>query len=442
MIMRTRLRGDSRPTGFVPLIAAAAFCLGATGCKDILGRSALPSGYDSPSTYDTPSGAALLAQGTRTDLQDALPNYVVASGLLSDEIVIANPSNLTLVSIDSRRGDDPDQALYNQLQKLRGQAELARASFQAYAPDSSITRGEMYATEGYADVFLADLYCSGVPLSTIDFKKDFTYRAGSSTLETYRAAAALFDTAVGLSRGDVRVETLARVGWGRALIAVGLFDSAAHVAAPVSDSALVSYRVHFDDWNTGAGGAGYITTPAREGIYGLPYRSSGDPRTQTTMGTANPNIHLSVTLFVPTKYDSALVNDSVDVIVASGIEARLIEAEADLRAGGTRWVDILNHLRSLWSPTLPLLNDPGTTSARIDTLFRERAYWTLQTGHRQGDLRRLVRPTSAGGYGRAATQVYPVGGYPAGGAYGDAVSLRIPDSEKPNPKFTGCLNHE
>jgi len=40
---------------------------------------------------------------------------------------------------------------------------------------------------------LADLYCSGVPLSTLDFEGDFTYRAGSSTPEVYQHAVVLFD---------------------------------------------------------------------------------------------------------------------------------------------------------------------------------------------------------------------------------------------------------
>jgi len=46
---------------------------------------------------------------------------------------------------------------------------------------------------------------------------------------------------------------------------------------------------------------------------------------------------------------------------------------------------------------LAALTDPGTAEARVDLLFRERAFWFFLTGHRQGDLRRLIRQ-----YGRFA----------------------------------------
>ncbi|MBA3405368.1 MAG: hypothetical protein H0U13_11905 [Gemmatimonadaceae bacterium] len=37
---------------------------------------------------------------------------------------------------------------------------------------------------------------------------------------------------------------------------------------------------------------------------------------------------------------------------------------------------------------LPPLVDPGTADARINLLFREKAFWTFSRGQRLGDLHR------------------------------------------------------
>jgi hypothetical protein len=121
-------------------------------------------------------------------------------------------------------------------------------------------------------------------------------------------------------------------------------------------------------------------------------------------------------------------------VVADGIEARLIEAEAQLQAddfGGM--TTTLNDLRDLQG--LDPLAEPGTLDQAVDLLFSERAFWTFATGHRLGDMRRLIRQ-----YGRSADQVFPVGDYIKGGAYGDDVNLPIPVEEQNNPNAAGCLD--
>jgi hypothetical protein len=71
-------------------------------------------------------------------------------------------------------------------------------------------------------------------------------------------------------------------------------------------------------------------------------------------------------------------------------------------------------------------------------MFSERAFWFFATGHRLGDLRRLVRQ-----YGRAAESVFPTGAYFKGGTYGPDVNLPIPFDELNNPLAqSGCLDRE
>jgi hypothetical protein len=64
----------------------------------------------------------------------------------------------------------------------------------------------------------------------------------------------------------------------------------------------------------------------------------------------------------------------------------------------------------------------------VDLVFRERAFWLFSTGHRTGDLRRLVRH-----YGRTPATVFPTGAWHKGGNYGADVTMPIPQAEQNNP---------
>jgi hypothetical protein len=143
---------------------------------------------------------------------------------------------------------------------------------------------------------------------------------------------------------------------------------------------------------------------------------------------------------------------SAPVPLAEGKEARLIEAEAALRKGdAASWLAIHNALRGTVglnacpstlsvgcvtpSPaTLPPLVDPGTFDSRVTLHFQERALWLWITGHRLGDMRRLVRQ----GFGRTVGQVFPSGPFIrtlAVGTYGSDVAMPVPFAEQNNVDF-------
>ena len=160
-------------------------------------------------------------------------------------------------------------------------------------------------------------------------------------------------------------------------------------------------------------------------------------------------------VYLPTKYHPA--SKAFTYTLASGVEARLIDAEADLNAGRAAWLTRLNALRTdgtfdttaqgdtLWHAgtggvaSLRPLEDPVNADARVDLLFRERAFWLYLTAHRQGDLRRLIRQ-----YGRGVEAVYPTGVYQGGaGLYSREIVVPVPDSERElNPKYTGCVHRD
>ena len=117
--------------------------------------------------------------------------------------------------------------------------------------------------------------------------------------------------------------------------------------------------------------------------------------------------------------------------MVTGIEARVIEAEAALQGSNlTLWLQKLNDARATVTGLAPL-TDPGTPAGRVDLTFRERAFWFYLTAHRLGDLRRLVNQ-----YGRAKESVYPTGAYHKQGlTRGTQATLIVPQQEQNNPNY-------
>jgi hypothetical protein len=462
-------------------------CGAGLACHDLsglAGKQQLPSGVPDPNSLKTRAGALAAYQSVLSTFQasswieassiypqvanGAFVDFVLISGLLTDELESGKLGGVQtdyqadddILLLDTRRLPegvryDPDlDRLYTELQAVRNSATLAIGALATYdTVDSPALRGQLYALQGYSELFLADLYCSGVPLSTLDFEGDFTYHAGSTTTQLYQAAIAKFDTAVALSNDSARILNLARVGKGRAYLALARYDSAAAAVDSVTTGYSYQFLVNWHPAGSTVGGfMGMITGGATEadtqGTTGLPYLSSGDPRTAAATWGTN---RYGVSQYAPIKYGgTSLGSDyTVSVVtpitVASGIEARLIQAEAayhGVATGTGDWLAQLNVLRqTAITPALPVLSDPGSSpddTARVNLLFRERAYWLFLTGQRQGDLRRLIRS-----YQLDQTLVYPTGAYPLFGAfqqYGTDVTVPIPPEEHTNPLFTGCLS--
>jgi hypothetical protein len=420
------------------------------GCNELTGGSqSLPAGTLNPAFYNTPAGALGMRNAAILALENVLPTYLIDTGLLTDELDMVVPStglidmrtlpeaSLQTITI----GGYPSDIDYSGLQGVRGevsQAVGALATYDTTAPPA--LRGELYALDGYAEILLADFFCSGVPLSTLNYQKDYTYAASSTTEQVYLDALAQENTALAMTSDSARLQNLARVLKGRALLALGgtvNVAAAAQAVAAVPDGFQYQLAVQFTISNGSVVDLfdqNQVTESDREGLNGLPYLSSGDPRSAATQ---------PFTGWTPVKYALA---GFTPLTVADWIEARLIQAEAALQAHDyPTYLTLLNHLRqtaTVPGQTTPLdtLTDPGDSpgdSARVSLLFSERAYWLFLTGHRQGDLRRLIRQ-----YGRQEFQVYPTGQYPAGGSYGTDVTAPIPAAEYYNPHFHGCLDRD
>jgi hypothetical protein len=167
----------------------------------------------------------------------------------------------------------------------------------------------------------------------------------------------------------------------------------------------------------------------QEGGNGLNYVSAEDSiRIPGDSGIGADN---NTETWFPSKY----ANFDAAIPLADYVEAQLIIAESELRAGGfSAMTQRLSDLRAAGGLD-PSLSTPGTPEAATDLLFTERAFWLFATGHRLGDMRRLIRQ-----YGRPAETVFPTGDYFRGLTYGSDVNLPLPRREENNPNVTGCLD--
>jgi starch-binding outer membrane protein, SusD/RagB family len=372
---------------------------------------------------------------------------VLLSGLMSDEFVLSTTPP-TEQEVDQRRVFTNNSTVYDmywRMQRARAAAENAATALRTHAifPDSIPDIGEMLSLAGFAYTYFGEDFCSGVPFSRLD-GDTIAYGQPQTTTEMFTSAVQKFDAALAepgvQTPADDRtddalvVSYLASVGKARALLNLGQFTEAASAVAGVptdfvyaSEHADAPARLQNAIFNYSTGGLWSLSD--QEGGVGLPFRTAADPRVPFE-DTGDVGLDGSTEQFNLLKYGGA----SADVPVADGIEARLIEAEAALQAqdlGGM--TDILNGLRDLQG--LGPVAAPGSFDEGVDLLFSERAFWLFSTGHRLGDLRRLIRQ-----YGRTQAEVFPSGSYLKGGSYGGDVNLPLPLEVENNPNSNGCLD--
>ncbi len=430
------------------LIAVSMLAIGFVACSadSITGEAGLPSGVSDPEIIKTPDGALRMYRGTLATIP-AVQNCVIpTAGLLSDELQygsgVGSPIGIFSTAfysyIDSHLM--PERELtstncYGNVQSIRTQARQGVGLLTDYpSTGSSALIGHLRALEAYAEVLLAELYCSGIPLSTVDYNGNYTLRPGISTTAILQHALTLADSAVAMSTDSLRILNFARIIRGRVLLGLGEYARAAEAVNGVPDTYVYEVKHSTTNFANAPTASWSYTVGDKKGVNGLDYVTSGDPRTRTILLGRNT---YSWPYNYPAKYNR---NGSTLLRIADGIEARLIEAEAKLHSPEdvTGWLAKINHLRATAiTPALADTTDPGTPAARIDLMFRERASWLFLTGRRHGDMRRLVR-----NYDRDPSTVFPTGTYPGGsGAYGyDAAMPPAPDEYQYNPHYKGCLS--
>lgn len=337
------------------------------------------------------------------------------------------------------------EGIFRNLHRARISAVRAKEGYIALDPTNVIPLAEMLNLEGMAYVYFGENYCNGVPFSRLVAGVE-EFGSPISNADMFNAALVKFDSAITVlgtlsSTAANNMRDFARVGRGRALLNLNQPANAAAAVAgvPTAFSYSIAHSENSGRQNNGLFNLVYdgrrFGVGELEGGNGLPYRTdaaAGDPRVPNTRltGSSGTGFDGVTPLFSQQKYAIR----SAPSPVINGTEARLIEAEADFRAGGVTWIVTLNNLRTAGG--VPgTLTIQATAAANEDIIFKERAYWLWLTSHRLGDMRRLVRQ-----YGRSAGTVYPTGNYFKGGLYGPDVNFPIPFDEKNNPNFVECAD--
>jgi starch-binding outer membrane protein, SusD/RagB family len=477
------------------LAAAAVF---ASGCslQDIVGSEMPPTTID-PEILRTEEGAMAMYRGTlwafRRGVGGANGSFILATGRMTDELTTGAymiggaPGVLAPASaneLDARAMPEDGilrsawvESWYRNLNMARNQASdgiYYLSNFAPFVPKDLI--GHMHAVRGMTMIYLADAFCSGIPLTEYRSPGGMDYKPGSTTAEVYSRAIIQFDSAFMSLPDSVRLRHFASVGTARALLNLGkLAEAAAKVRdVPTSFQYKALYAQDTDgsfsnnwvwgirDWSHPENEFG--TVADREGGNGLPFVSANDPRVPLVRAPMQNSSFPNTTYWLPALMlpktppwnglSSKPLKNAEDIVLSSGIEARLIEAEAAAAAGDATFVSILNTLRTTCAsvegcPTpapagtggvagLAPLTDPGTREARLRMVMNERGYWLFLTGHRQGDLRRMVRV-----HGFPQETVYPSGPFVHGGQYGNFTNIPIPGSEKRiNTRYDGCFNRD
>jgi starch-binding outer membrane protein, SusD/RagB family len=335
---------------------------------------------------------------------------------------------------------------FHGLHRARTALENAAVRVQPFfATDRPQRVGELLALAGMTYVLAGEHFCSGAPFS--ERTPQLEYGSPATTAQMFNLALTRLTAASAASASDATVNNLIAVLRGRALLDLGQFAQAAAAVAAVPTS--FNYQFFHSATTLRQNNQLFLqndndiySIPSGEGTNGLNFSTANDPRlparltNRTPNGTSRNDTVTQMYYFI--KYTG--VGDPVSV--ATGVEARLIEAEAALQAGDVNgWLGFLNAARTHFNstyvqapggpPPLAALADPGTQTARVDLMFRERAFSMFLTSHRLGDLRRMVRQ-----YGRAIESVYPTAAYHKQALIrGTQANLIVPQSEENNPNY-------
>jgi hypothetical protein len=459
-----------RGCGILVAGAAAGACNTTVTSPDVVtskalqGVSALPA--EEAGAYAL-FAQAYLGTGYSASFIDgqAQESQVLVSALFTDEMHESDFfTNHLQIDLRSQSRDNTTlDDLWYLLHRARVAGDQTAAAYAQY-DSTNPGRLTMLNLAGFSNEVLAESFCGNIPLGTYSASSgQAVYGAPVGTDSVVRVAKNHFLAVLARAAQDtqsanvvnVQYEAMrATVGLARALAYEGNLDSAALVASAVPDGYADSIERSNNSPAEQNGVYYYTNIEVRYGITsleggnGLNFANdgaNGDPR--IPVGAPYIQTLIGYDDFTLDTIQQKYPQYGSSGIMASAAEARLIQAEDYIKNGNYgAATTALNAARqdAVIGGMAPFMTGmlPTTPSEAIDTLFAERAYDLWLTGHRVGDLRRLVRPTGGTlpGYGRDQATEWPTGVYFKNGTYGNQVALLVPRNEDNNPQYTdaGC----
>ena len=416
------------------LVFGCSLVLFSTACSEItdLDQEA-PSRVVASDLY-VPANAQLLVTSTISDYECALAQYIISGGLVGDELIDAQlsqagwdydrrtivPALTTYASTQCTATQVP--GYYTPISIARATADQITKALEGWSDQEVEGRQSLIAQSaahaGFSLVLLGESSCSAALDAGPELTRD----------QVLTEAEARFTKAItaATAANNTDILNMARVGRARARISLKKFADAK------ADAALVP-ETYVRNANYSAANSrreNLVFTQMNRGLF-----SSVDPsfRGLTVAGSPDPRVEVvdagvvghdrATRIWRATKYP--LISSPIPI--ASGDEALLIIAEAELEAGNvSAAVTAINKLRTKSS----LSPYAGGTAAQVRAqLIDERRRELFLEGQRLNDIIRFSIPQSP-----AAGTPFPV----KGGVYGNQLCFPLPDLERNNnPTLAG-----
>lgn len=383
---------------------------------------------------ESPGNATILLNGAISDFDCAFQSYVVVGGLIGDEL-----DEYTQTAARwpyDRRDVQANQSLYatsgceglgvyTPLQTARVSTNNVKRLLQGWTDAQVPNRPNMLARatayEAWSQLLLGEGFCSTVfstfEGTTFNFGGEITRQEALQRAEaTFTEALAALQGLTGASADSLR--NFALVGRARTRLDLG------NLAGARTDAALVPAAFVFNSTASGVSGRRNNRIYNESNNIGVNssvsalYRSYADPRIPF-INLNRPNA-LGVAAVGQLKYATA----ASPVPIATGAEAQLIVAEADVATNAANALTIINTFRTAGNQgAYTGAQDAASLKAQV---IDQRRRALFLTGTHLGDLIRYgIGPTPAAG-----------SNFPAGGQFGTQLCMPLPDVERlNNPKF-------
>jgi hypothetical protein len=376
------------------------------------------------STIDPVADARVFSLSAQQNFYQSLASFINNTANYSNETwsgAVRNETNDIARHVIVDTNVDLSGSFWAPMQQVIGtndQVVSVLRGTPTFTTDIAVARSSLWS--GMAVELLGEIFCEGVlhvgPALT-------TAQMMDSAIVRLQQAASV---AGGLTGAEAtKILNIARVGLARASLRKG-DNAAALAAANLVSAAFTAASVHVDDPQARGrlSNGVFVTSSGTTQIVAGPYRALADPRVTFVDAGINAQDGRN-RLFRQTKYASF----TAPIRIASGLEARYIAAEAQLKINGTT------------TPALTLIaerrtagNQPAftgtTTAAVLAELVDQRARDFWLEGKHQGDI--IRNPT-------AAALVPPTGSVFYKSEYGNFLApacLPIPFAEKANnPNF-------
>lgn len=393
---------------------------------------------------ESPGNAQILSDGAIADFECAFNAYTAEGGIIGEEFVYAQQTasrapydRRSMTKDDADYGVNPCTGntfgVYTPLHTARQSNENLLALLNTWS-DADVAAGPgspnrtnlmaiAAAYAGYAYVLLAEGFCT-MAVSRVNLDKTITYGGEIQRDSVFKLAIARFTEAIDFvgTSGNASIETMAYLGRARAKLNLADYTGAKADAQQVNSG----YARFVSASDASPRRQNRITSEnsvVNKSIsVGLPYRTMGDLR--VPVDTNTPTKTASATGVVH-YFQKKYLRTADSLPLATYEEARLIIAEADIRAGSL-------------ATALPILQASRTRGGQgaftgvtpadyLAELIDQRRRELFAESHHLGDVIR---------YNIALTP--PAGtAYHFGGNYGSQVCLPLPAAERLNNPLIG-----